>query len=77
MNKIVRSRPKTYSYLKDYIDECKKAKSTKSCVTEKLKFQDYKNSLKPSQIINMFIYSEKKGINVDSLQEEKKRIRKK
>ena len=72
MNKIVRSRPKTYSYLKDNIDECKKAKSTKSCVIKKPKFQDYKNSLKPSQIINIVIYSEKKGINVDSHQEEKK-----
>ena len=76
--KIVELRPKTYSYLKDIIYVCKKAKGTESCVIKrKLKFQDYKNSLKASQIINMVNFSEKKGINFDSLQQEKKRIHKK
>ena len=63
---------KTYSYLKDN-DEGKKAKGTKKCVRKgKRKFQDYKNCLKASQIINIVNYLEKKRINVDSLKEDKK-----
>ena len=46
-------RAKGYSYLKDNNDEDKKAKDTKKCVIErKLKFQDYKNYLKATQIEN-------------------------
>ena len=63
---------KTYSYLKDN-DEGKKAKGTNKCVRKgKCKFQDYKNCLKASQIINIVNYLEKKRINVDSLKEDKK-----
>ena len=43
----------------------------------KLKFQEYKDCLKATQIINKVNYSEKKGINVDSLKEDKKKIHKK
>ena len=72
MTKFVGLRSKTCSYLKDNNNEEKKAKGTKSCLKKrKLKFQDYKNCLKSSQIINIVNYLEKKGINVDSLKEDK------
>ena len=62
-----------YSYLKDNNVEGKKAKDTKTCVIKrKLKFQDYKNCLKASPIINTVNYLEKKEINVNSLKEDKK-----
>ena len=38
---------------------------------KKNKFQDYKNCLKATQIINTGNYLEKKRINVDSLKKEK------
>ena len=51
--------PKIYSCLKDSNDECKKAKGTKNCFLKRnLKFKDYKNCLKTSQIINIFNYVE-------------------
>ena len=59
------------SYLKDNNDESKKAISKKNCVIKNLKFQDFKNCLKFSQIINKVNYLEKKGINIDSLKEDK------
>ena len=47
-------RSKTYSYLKDNNDEGKKEKGTKMCILKrKLKFQDYKNCLKASQIVKL------------------------
>ena len=43
MKKFIGLRAKTYSYLKDNNDECKKAKVTKKYVVKrKLKIQDYK-----------------------------------
>ena len=69
--KIVGLRQKTYSYLKDSNNECKKAKGTKKCVIKrKLKFEDYKKCLKASQ--NIANYLEKKEIGVDSLKDDKK-----
>ena len=51
---FVALRSKTYSYLKDNNDEGKKEKGTKMCVIKrKLKFQDYKNCLKASQIVKL------------------------
>ena len=45
IKKFVGWRPKTYSYLKDNNDKCKRAKSTKKCVLKrKLKFEYYKNA---------------------------------
>ena len=41
------------------------------CHKKPLKFQDYKNWLNASQIINIVNYLVKKGINVDSLKEDK------
>ena len=53
-----------------------KQKVQKIVVKIKLKFENYKQCLKASQVINIVNYLEKKGINVDSLKEDK-RIHKK
>ena len=42
------------------------------CHKKTLKYQDYKNYLKVSQILNKVNYLEKKGINVDIPKEDKK-----
>ena len=53
--------------------ENKKERGTKKfAIKRKLKFEDYKNFLKSSQIINIVNYLEKEGINVDSLKKDKK-----
>ena len=71
MKHLVGSRAKTYSYLKDNNDEGKKAKGVKNCVIKrKPKFQDYKNCLKASQVINA-VKKFRKEINVDYLREDK------
>ena len=50
MIKFVTFRPKPYSYLTDYNDENEKTKDRKMYVTEqKIKFQNYKKSLKTDQ----------------------------
>ena len=54
----------------------KKQKVQKVVVKRKIKFENYKQCLKASQIINIVNYLEKKEINVDSLKEDK-RIHKK
>ena len=73
MKKIVGLRLKTYSYLKDNNGQGKKAKLAKIYVIKKkLKFEDYKNCLKASQIINTVNYLEKNEKGVDSLKEDKK-----
>ena len=62
---------KTYSTLKDNNDEGKKAKGTKKRVIKrKMKFENYKNCLKASQIINIVNYVKKKEAHVDSLKED-------
>ena len=66
MKKFIGLRTKCYSYLIEDDSEYKNAKGTKKCVIKrKLKFQDHKNCLKASQIINKVNYLEKKKINVD------------
>ena len=43
MKRFVGLQPKTYSYIKDNDNECKKTKGTKGCVIKwDLKFQDCK-----------------------------------
>ena len=51
-----------------------KRQKTRKVVPHKktLKYQDYKNYLKVSQILNKVNYLEKKGINVDFPKEDKK-----
>ena len=52
MTEFVALRPKTYSYLTDDCEEDKKAKGTKKCVIkQRLKFNDYKDSLLNNQIV--------------------------
>ena len=60
MPKFVGLRAKTYSYLIDDGSENKKAKGTKKCVIKiKLKFENYKNCLEPTQLDNKIKYLEK------------------
>ena len=73
MKKFVWLRAKIYSYLKENDDKDKEAKGTKTCVIKwKLKFQDYKNCLKASQILNIIKYLERKETDVDCFKEDKK-----
>ena len=52
LREFVGLRAKTYSYLREKHDEDKKVKGTKKCViNRKLKFKDYNNCLRASQII--------------------------
>ena len=61
MTKFVGLREKTYSYLIDEGSEDKKAKGTKKHVIKrKLKFENYKNCLKATQLENKVNYLEKK-----------------
>ena len=69
--KLFKYVQKTYSTLKDNNDEGKKAKGTKKRVIKrKRKFENYKNCLKASQIINIVNYVKKKEAHVDSLKED-------
>ena len=73
MKEFVWLRAKIYSYLKENNDEDKEAKGTKTCVIKwKLKFQDYKNCLKASRILNIIKYLERKETDVDCFKEDKK-----
>ena len=59
---------KTYSYLIDDSTEDKKAKDTKKCVTRrKLKFENYKNCLKATQLENKINHLEKCKTDIDSI----------
>ena len=71
MKEFLGLRAKTYSYLKDNDDEYKKPKDKKKCVIKrKLKFRDFNNCLRASQIENLINYSEKKIIDVVCLKKE-------
>ena len=53
LQKFVRRRAKTYSYLLDDGSEDKKAKDTKKCVIKiKIKFENYQNFLEATQLDN-------------------------
>ena len=70
ITKIVRLRPKTYSYLIDDENnsEDKNAKDTKICVIKrKLKFENCKNCLEVTKLENKISYLEKNKISIDSL----------
>ena len=57
MKKCVGLREKTLSYLIDNGSEDKKGKKTKRCVIKrKLKFENYKNSLEATQLVNKINY---------------------
>ena len=70
ITKIVRLRPKTYSYLIDDENnsEDKNAKDTKICVIKReLKFENCKNCLEVTKLENKISYLEKNKISIDSL----------
>ena len=61
-------RAKSYSYLLDDGGENEKAKGSKKCVIKrKLKFENYKNCLRATQLENKINHLEKNKINIDSL----------
>ena len=68
IRKFVWLRAKTYSYLIDDGSEDKKAKDTKICVIKrKLKFENYENCLKATQLENEKNYWEKNEIDINSI----------
>ena len=68
MIKFIGPRAKTYSHLIDDCNEDKNAEGTKRCVIKrKLKFENYKNCLKATQLENNINHTEKNKINIDSL----------
>ena len=70
ITKIIRLRPKTYSYLIDDENNSKdkNAKDTKICVIKrKLKFENCKNFLEVTKLENKISYLEKNKISIDSL----------
>ena len=68
IRKFVWLRAKTYSYLIDDGSEDKKAKYTKICVIKrKLKFENYENCLKATQLENEKNYWEKNEIDINSI----------
>ena len=73
MTEFAALRAKTYSYSTDNKDEDKKAKGTKKCVIKrKLKFEDYKHCLEPTQLENKINHLQKRNLNVDNLRENHK-----
>ena len=72
MKEIVGLRAKSFSYLIDDGNEHKKAKGrgTKMCVIKKkLKFKDYKNCFKATQLENKINQLEQNKVNTESLRE--------
>ena len=70
ITKFVGLRAEPYSYLIDDSGEDKKARYTKKCVIKrKLKFENYKISLKPTRIENKIDYLEKSKIDINSVKE--------
>ena len=67
MTKFVGLNLKAYSYLVDDGSEDKKAKGTKTCVIKrKLKFENYKNCLEATQLVNGL---ERNKIDLKSIKE--------
>ena len=66
MTQFVGLIAKTYSYLIDDSTEDKKAKGTKKCVIRrKLKFENYKNCLKATQLENKINHLEDCKTDID------------
>ena len=73
MTKFIRLRTKMYSYLIQHSSEEKKAKGTKNCVVKrKLKFENYKNCFKATQLDKEINYLEKNVIDINSLKKDHK-----
>ena len=75
MVKFVGLRVKTYNSLIDDSED-KKAKASKKCV-KKLKFENYENCLRATEVENKLKYLEKKEISIDNLKKNHKEFIKK
>ena len=65
------NRSKTYSYLMDDGNSNKKAKGTKTCVIKrKLKSKNYEDCNEATLLDNIIKYSEKNGVNTDTLKKD-------
>ena len=68
MEKFVGLKTKAYSYLINDGSEDKKPKGTKKCVIKrKLKYENYKNRLKATQLENKINHLEKNKTYIDSI----------
>ena len=68
MTKFFGLRAKTYNYLINDGSEDEKSKVTRKCaVKRKLKFENYKNCLRVTQLENKIKHLEKTKINIDSI----------
>ena len=68
MTKFFGLRAKTYNYLINDGSEDEKSKGTRKCaVKRKLKFENYKNCLRVTQLENKIKHLEKTKINIDSI----------
>ena len=77
MKNFVGLRAKTYIYLIDDGSEDKKAKVSKKCVIKrKLKFENYKNCLKATQLENKINHLQKSKTDVDCIKENHKEFMK-
>ena len=68
MTKFFGLRAKTYNYLINDGSEDEKSKGTRKCaIKRKLKFENYKNCLRVTQLENKIKHLEKNKINIDSI----------
>ena len=68
MTKFFGLRAKTYNYLINDGSEDEKSKGTRKCaIKRKLKFENYKNCLRVTQLENKIKHLEKTKINIDSI----------
>ena len=76
MIKFVGLRAKTCSYLTDDGSEDKKAKGTKKCVIKReLKFENYKNCFRATQLENKIKHLVKNKTDIDHIKKSKKIIK--
>ena len=68
MTKFFGLRAKTYNYLINDGSEDEKSKGARKCaIKRKLKFENYKNCLRVTQLENKIKHLEKTKINIDSI----------
>ena len=68
MTKFFGLRAKTYNYLINDGSEDEKSKDARKCaIKRKLKFENYKNRLRATQLENKIKHLEKTKINIDSI----------
>ena len=68
MTKFFGLRAKTYNYLINDGSEDEKSKGARKCaIKRKLKFENYKNRLRATELENKIKHLEKTKINIDSI----------